>query len=96
MCQEHQIYHHSLYSKLTITKAIWGEMKGCQIEATVKSVYNKVEWKINLFLVPSGKAGKGFVEELMKTLLLKMYMRNRELCLEKEQQHSNLSSGQST
>ena len=49
---------------------IWGDMKGIQtIDDTISEMYAKIAgWIPNLFLLPSGKEGKQFIDELQITL----------------------------
>ena len=52
-----------------ITRSKWGMLKGEQIITNCKRVYAEVvNWKRNLFLLPSGAAGKQFIEELNKVV----------------------------
>ena len=47
----------------------WGEIDGTTMQGVINESYNEiVHWKRNLFKVPSGKAGKGFVHELTRLL----------------------------
>ena len=47
----------------------WGEIDGTTMQGVINESYNEiVHWKRNLFKVPSGKAGKGFVRELTRLL----------------------------
>ena len=50
----------------TLDNCHWGEhLIGDEIKTSVMEAYNKiVKWKRNLFKVPSGKAGKSFIEEM--------------------------------
>ena len=58
-------------SKSDISKAKWGKLSGTYLVDTVYSSYQSViKWKRNIFQVPSGKAGKAFIEELSKTIKL--------------------------
>ena len=44
----------------------WGHLDGKDFAHSVHCAYNKiVHWKRNVFMVPSGKAGKDFIKELM-------------------------------
>ena len=46
-----------------------GEIDGTTMQGVINESYNEiVHWKRNLFKVPSGKAGKGFVRELTRLL----------------------------
>ena len=43
---------------------IWGEVNGESWIQAIKDAYEEaVSWKRNMFLLPSGKAGKAFVQE---------------------------------
>ena len=46
---------------------LWGEVDGKQFACALNRVYEEVvQWRRNLFKVPSGKAGKAFVRELSR------------------------------
>ena len=51
-----------------IEDCCWGNsLKGNDILKAVNDAYSKtIKWKINLFKIPSGKSGKGFIEEMSK------------------------------
>ena len=47
----------------------WGEQEGEDLAETIRSAYYEVTtWRRNIFLVPSGKAGKEFVRELTRLI----------------------------
>ena len=47
----------------------WGEVDGKDFIESVEKIYEKiVYWKKNLFLLPSGKAGKTFIDHIVKLL----------------------------
>ena len=53
-----------------ISKAKWGKLKGQEIICAANFAYNKIlKWKRNVFLLPSGQAGKSFIEEMTKVML---------------------------
>ena len=48
-------------------KYIWGRYKDYDFEKHPSSFYEKIVfWKKNLFLLPSGKAGRKFIEEVSR------------------------------
>ena len=48
-----------------LTQANWGGVKGAELQALVDNTFLEVaRWRRNLFLVPTGKAGEAFIEEL--------------------------------
>ena len=50
-------------------KAKWGKLSGPEIATSVNKAYKKiVKWRRNIFLLPSGQAGKAFIEEMTKTI----------------------------
>ena len=50
-----------------IVNAQWGLLKGAEIREKVMKAYQTVaRWKRNLFYLPTGKAGEGFIEEVTK------------------------------
>ena len=52
-----------------IQKAKWGKLSGLELLVNVNKTYKKVvKWRRNIFSVPSGKAGKAFVEEMARTI----------------------------
>ena len=52
-----------------IAKAKWGKLRGLDILSNVNAAYTRVvKWQRNIFQVPSGKAGKAFIEELTKAV----------------------------
>lgn len=66
-------------SKADLSKAIWGKLKGDKIEEWVSKTYNKiVRWKRNLFMTPSGQAGKQYIEKTAKTINYFNMAENRE------------------
>jgi hypothetical protein len=55
--------------KRTLSSAKWGVLKGQQIAEIVQSTYDVVvNWRRNLFLVPTGAIGQQFIEEVSKTV----------------------------
>ena len=50
----------------------WGEMKGeDDIEVVIKSIYKEITtWNKNMFMLPRGKHGTGFISELTRLLSL--------------------------
>ena len=47
----------------------WGRYDSCQFEENLSLVYEKIVcWKKNLLLLPSGRAGKQFIEETTKLM----------------------------
>ena len=53
-----------------ISKAKWGKLKGQEIICAVNFAYSKIlKWKKNVLLLPSGQAGKSFIEEMTKIML---------------------------
>ena len=54
----------------SISSARWGDLSGPEIAVQVNSAYDLVmTWRRNLFQVPTGKAGRLFIEELTKTIV---------------------------
>ena len=52
-----------------LRKAKWGKLSSLEIATSVISAYKKVvKWRRNIFQVPSGQAGKAFIEEMTKTI----------------------------
>ena len=48
---------------------MWGDIDGDTFTSLISEAYNKVvHWRRNIFRVPSGKAGKSFVNELSRLL----------------------------
>ena len=81
---------------ITPTNQIWGKCSVSLIEKKITSAYEKiVHWKKNIFLLPSGKAGKDFINEMtrlvcewnndspLKTISLKALMIMPSLLLQK-------------
>ena len=55
--------------KDTIANARWGLLKGYEIREKVAKAYQTVtRWKRNLFYLPTGKAGEGFIIEVTKVI----------------------------
>jgi hypothetical protein len=53
-----------------IENAVWGEMRGTELADSVNNAYSEVtRWRRNIFNLPTGKAGEGFIEELTKLYL---------------------------
>jgi len=53
-----------------IKDAVWGEMRGTKLADSVNNAYREVtRWRRNIFNLPTGKAGEGFIEELTKLYL---------------------------
>ena len=49
-------------------RVVWGDLRGNAILANITNAYKEViSWRPNLFLVPSGKVGRDFVDELTRT-----------------------------
>ena len=50
---------------------MWGELQGYEIAKTINLTYQTItKWQRNLFLVPTGKVGQDFIDEVAKTLTL--------------------------
>ena len=48
----------------------WGEYNDTQVQDNINRVYEKiVYWRKNLFMLPTGKAGIQFIEEMTKLML---------------------------
>ena len=55
----------------SINDAVWGKLRGKEIADWVNMAYDEtVKWKRNIFLVPTGKIGQSYIEELTKTIQL--------------------------
>ena len=55
------------FSEMSASHFMWGNRDGVSFTDAVDKAYNEaVHWKRNLFMVPSGKAGKQFVKELAR------------------------------
>ena len=52
-----------------IFKAKWGCLKGAEIKEIIEEIQaSTVSWKRNLFKLPSGASGKGFIEEVTRLI----------------------------
>ena len=53
----------------SILSAVWGILQGEDIQKIVDSAHEETsQWKNNLFKIPSGKAGRDFIDEVKKTV----------------------------
>ena len=49
----------------------WGDYSGADLVNVVNNVYREaVQWKINLFMLPSGEAGEMFISEVTKLIVM--------------------------
>ena len=54
-----------------ILEAKWGNLEGRALEERITNIYTEtVKWRRNLFFLPTGKAGEGFIEELNRVFSL--------------------------
>ena len=54
-----------------LCQAKFGELAGEEIREVIDNTYDEVvQWNSNLFKVPSGKAGRDFLDEMVKTINL--------------------------
>ena len=50
-------------------KFTWGTLSGAEMAIEIENAYHKiVTWRRNVFLIPSGKAGKAFVVEIARLI----------------------------
>ena len=55
------------YCILSAPSFMWSDVEGADFVQRISSAYDTVvHWKRNLFLVPFGKVGKAFVQELAR------------------------------
>ena len=55
------------YCGMSVPSFIWDNVKGTNFVQRISSAYDViVHWRCNLFLVPFGKVGKAFVQELAR------------------------------
>ena len=48
---------------------VWGQMTAIEVKRSVDKIYNEiVYWRRNVFLLPSGSAGKNFVNEMRRLI----------------------------
>ncbi len=65
------VFPDSITPEGSIDRASWGSLKGVEITESVNRAYSIiVRWKRNLFKVPTGKAGREFIEEVSNTITL--------------------------
>ena len=52
-----------------LTKYVWGKSDSYTFETKITNAYEKiVQWKKNVFLLPSGKVGKDFIDEMTRLI----------------------------
>ena len=62
---------HLLGHNILLKFMLIGQLAGEEIREVIENAYNEVvQWNSNLFKVPSGKAGRDFLEEMVKTINL--------------------------
>ena len=55
------------YCSLSAPSFLWGDVEGTDFVQQISSAYDVVvHWRPNLFLVPFGRVGKAFVQELAR------------------------------
>ena len=55
------------FAKVTDPNFTWGNTQGTEMIQLINEAYDVVvQWKRNIFLVPSGKVGKAFVSEITR------------------------------
>ena len=59
-----------IYHRADKARYKWGEYNDTQVQDNINRVYEKiVYWRKNLFMLPTGKAGIQFIEEMTKLML---------------------------
>ena len=67
-----------LYPLLSQPAFTWGQLDGQDFTQAISAAYAKVvHWRCNLFLVPSGKAGRDFVTDI-----------NRQICMLRSKEYA--------
>ena len=67
-----------LYPLLSQTAFTWGQLDGQDFTQAISTAYAEVvHWRCNLFLVPSGKAGRDFVTDI-----------NRQICMLRSKEYA--------
>ena len=61
--------HSSVFSETVSHDSIWGSLNLDEVNHIITSIYEEcVFWRRNLFLLPSGKSGKQFIEECTRLI----------------------------